>query len=333
MSQNILRAHGTGGKSTHELINKLFLPYLKNDQLSPHDAAQVDWPEGNLLVTTDTTVVDPLIFPGGDAGKLSMTGGINDLLTRGAKPKFASMGFVLSEDLPFGIINQILKSISQELATHEIKVICADTKVITSKEKSTLMINTTLIGSMINPHFQLRGIQKGDALIVTGSLGTHGLAILQARQKLPFKTVFESDCASLFSLLEPEIQRETPISYMRDVTRGGLAGILHELAGQFNIGFELSETSLPIQPAVRSGLSLLGIDPLEVANEGVMLVTIPQDHAKELLTSLKRHPLGKFAAQVGIAVESSRTPVVMTTAIGGKRIITWPEALNLPRIC
>lgn len=333
MNQRITRAHGTGGKSTHDLIQKLFLPFLKNDQLSPNDAAEIKWESDRFVVTTDSTVIDPLIFPGGDAGKLSITGGINDLLTRGARPQYASMSFVLSEELSFEVLTQILKSISQELTTHNIKVVCADTKVISSSEKPTLIINTTLFGSLINPNFQLRGIEKGDAIVVTGGLGTHGLAILQARQNLPFKTVFESDCTSLLSLLEPEIQAGTPISYMRDVTRGGLAGILHELARQFEVGFRLDESSLPVQPAVRSGLSLLGIDPLEVANEGVMLITLPENHVYSLITNLHRHKLGKFATRVGRAVESSRTPLLMNTSIGGERIVPWPEALNLPRIC
>lgn len=333
MNQSVSRAHGTGGKSTHELINKIFLPFLKNDQLSPHDAAEIEWDAASLVVTTDSTVVDPLIFPGGNAGQLSITGGINDLLTRGAGPKYASMGFVLSEALSFEVLTEILKSISQELTNHKIKVLCADTKVISSGEKSSLIINTTLFGTPINPNFRLGKICPGDALVVTGSLGTHGLAILQARQSLPFKTVFQSDCASLFSLLEPEIQAGTPISYMRDVTRGGLAGVLHELAGQFKVGFRLQESSLPIQSAVRSGLSLLGIDPLEVANEGVMLIVLPENQVDQLITNLHRHRLGKFAARVGCSVEASRTPLVMTTTIGGERIIPWPEALNLPRIC
>ncbi|MFN8943149.1 MAG: AIR synthase related protein, partial [Pseudobdellovibrionaceae bacterium] len=241
MNQSISRAHGTGGRSTHELIRKLFLPYLGNDHLSPNDAAEIPWASKSLVVTTDTTVVDPLIFPGGDAGKLSVTGGINDLLTRGARPQYASMGFVLSENLAFDVITRLLKSISLELTEHQTQFVCGDTKVISSSEKPGMIINTTLFGSPINPNFHLRGIQNGDALVLTGNLGTHGLAILQARQNLPFKTVFESDCASLFSLLEPEIQRGTPISYMRDVTRGGLAGILHELAKQFDVGFELDE--------------------------------------------------------------------------------------------
>jgi hydrogenase expression/formation protein HypE len=333
MMQRITRAHGTGGRSTHELIRKLFLPFMHSELLSPNDAAEVPWQSGTVVVTTDTTVVDPLIFPGGNAGKLSITGGINDLLTRGARARFASMGFVLSEDLGFDVIAQVLKSIKEELASHDIKVICADTKVIASSEKSGLFINTTLLGAPINPGFQLPGIKPGDALIVTGNLGTHGLALLQARQNLPFKTVFESDCASLLPLLEPEVQAGTPISYMRDVTRGGLAGILHELAQQFAVGFRLEESRLPVQAAVRSGLALLGIDPLEVANEGVMLIAIPGVHADALIQRLQQHPLGVFATQVGRVVATSRTPLVMTTAIGGERSVPWPEALGLPRIC
>jgi hydrogenase expression/formation protein HypE len=333
VKQNILRAHGTGGRSTHELIRKIFLPYLDNDHLSPNDAAEIPWTSKNLVITTDTTVVDPLIFPGGDAGKLAMTGGINDLLTRGARPQYASMGFVLSENLSFDVINQILKSISVELESHKIKFVCADTKVISSSEKPSMMINTTLLGSPINPNFHLRGIQNGDALVLTGNLGNHGLAILQARQNLPFKTVFESDCTSLFSLLEPEIQNATPMSYMRDVTRGGLAGILHELAKQFKVGFQLNESRLPIQRAVRSGLSLLGIDPLEVANEGVMLITVPETHVDQLIMNLHSHPLGRSAVKVGQTVNTSDTPLVLKTTVGGERIINWPEALNLPRIC
>ena len=333
MAKQVARAHGTGGKSAHQLIDNVFVPALGNPLLSPHDAAELRWNVEHMVVTNDSAVIEPIIFPGGDIGKLAITGGINDLLTRGAEAKFASIGFILNEGLSFSDLKKVLRSMGEELRAHDIAFVCADTKVVPPSGTPGLMINTTLIGERINPSFWLPGISTGDALVVTGSLGTHGLALLQARQGLPFKTVFHSDCASLVPLLRNAFKESAPMHYLRDVTRGGLAGVLHELARQFSVSFMLNETSLPVEPAVQAGLSMLGIDALEVANEGVMLVVIAQEYAGNFVHQLRQHPLGKDAALIGYATERSQSAVNMTTAIGGRRVVPWPEALNLPRIC
>ncbi|PWU20303.1 MAG: hydrogenase expression/formation protein HypE [Bdellovibrio sp.] len=362
MKEVVTSAHGTGGKSSFDLVQKIFKRHLAGPLLSPDDAASFPTPLSvggeaatgveSLLVTTDTHVVDPIIFPGGDIGKLAITGVVNDLLTRGGRPQFLSLGFVLEEGLPLSSLSQIVASLAKEMNRHEIQLLCADTKVVTAREgKAGLMIASTLFGEPINPNnpnsqvggcstsaVAMSGPQVGDHLILTGPLGSHGLAVLQARETLPFQSTISSDCASLFPLLAPLLYENAKINYMRDPTRGGLAGILHELALQFKISFELDESSLPAQPAVRAGLELLGLDLLEVANEGVMLLFVPEAESAAVVERLRMHPLGQAAVVVG-KVRPSRpasavqAPLVMVTALGGRRVVPWPEALNLPRIC
>lgn len=249
MRKNVIQqVHGTGGRSTHELVERVFRPHFRNDLLSPHDAAEVKMGSDKLLVTTDTHVVEPIIFPGGDIGKLSATGVINDLLTRGGKPLFLSLGFILEEGLEISDLERILTSLSSVLREHGIRLLCADTKVVPSRGQPGLMIASTLFGEPIADGFEFAGIRPEDVLIVSGPLGSHGLALLQAREKLSFKGNLASDCASLYPLFAPLLEKRERVHYLRDVTRGGLAGILHELARQFEVSFEIEEERIPVLP-------------------------------------------------------------------------------------
>jgi hydrogenase expression/formation protein HypE len=279
-------------------------------------------------------VIDPIIFPGGDIGKLSICGVINDLLTRGGRPQFLSLGFILEEGLDIEILEKILKSMAEVLTAHDIKLLCADTKVVASRSAQPgLMIGSTLLGEKIRNHLQLSGPQVGDAILLTGAIGQHGLAVLQAREQLSFKNTYSSDCKALYSLLQPILLKTDAIHYMRDPTRGGVSAVLHELAAQFNISFEIEESSLPVDNDVRTGLSLLGLDVLETANEGVMLLIVDALQADNLLQEIRQHADGNKAARIGSVTPASDFRLILRTVIGGQRRVPWPEALNLPRIC
>ena len=334
MKNVITTAHGTGGRSQFELIEKIFKPHFKNPLLSEHDAAAFQTESTQSLVTTDLHVVEPIIFPGGDIGKLSVCGVINDLLTRGGKPQYMSLGFILEEGLTFETLERIVKSTADVMNEHDIRLLCADTKVIGARsEKPGLMISSTLFGVKVRNELQLDGPQPGDAVLLTNSIGNHGLAILQAREELSFKNVFSSDCKPLYKMIAPIILSTNDIKYMRDPTRGGVAAVLHELAEQFKVGFEIDELSIPIEKDVKIGLNLLGLDPLETANEGVMLMIVRRDQAENLVRQIRQHPDGKQAAVIGRVTPLSTSKLVLNTSVGGRRRVPWPEALNLPRIC
>jgi hydrogenase expression/formation protein HypE len=331
---NVVQAiHGTGGKTSNEFIKRRFATHLKSQLLSPNDAADIPHTPLCTLITTDAHVVDPIIFPGGNIGKLAISGVINDLVTRGGKPRFISMNFILEEGLLLSELDLVVESLAKVLSEHDIKLLCADTKVVPSKGKPGLMISSTLLGSPINHHFELQGAQEGDVIILSAPIGRHGLAILQARAQLPFQTQFESDCNSLYSMLEPLILENLKVNYMRDPTRGGLGGVLHELAEQFQLTVEIEEQKIPVQADVKAALSLLGIDPLEVANEGVMVLVVPAHEADKVLSKLKEHELGQSACVIGKFLPKTGFSVTVRTAVGGRRVLPWPESLNLPRIC
>jgi len=333
MNTFIERVDGTGGRSTHKLIEEIFHPLLKNELLSPNDAAIAPWNSRTLIVTTDAHVVEPIIFPGGDIGKLAVTGVINDLLTQGGRPLYISLTFILDEGLALTHLKQVVQSISSTLQQNSIRLLCADTKVVPARGQPGMMISSTLFGEPFNQSLSLPGPKAGDKLIVTAPLGAHGLALLSARENLPFETSIVSDCQSLLPLLAPLLLESRSLHCLRDITRGGLAGILHEWSQQYRVGFEIDETQLPARAEVRAGLDLLGIDLLEVANEGVMLMAVEANSAQEVLSQLRASPLGSEATVIGETTLLNNAPLVMRTKMGGKRLVAWPEALNLPRIC
>lgn len=335
MTDIISRIHGTGGRSTQELIAKIFHPYLKNPKLSPHDAAICRMGSEEFLVTTDCHVVEPLFFPGGDIGKLAITGVINDLLTQGGRPQFMSLGFILEEGLAFETLRRVLESMKAVLASHEIQLLCADTKVVPARNQNPgLMIASTLWGSRLHPDRKFPGPQIGDAILSTSFIGAHGIAVLQAREQLAFRGQIESDCASLFPLLAPILaDNNLSIHFMRDPTRGGVAGISHEICKEFEIGIEFWEEALPLRPPVRAAMELLGLDVLEVPNEGVMILFVPPSSSEEILRILRTHTLGAGAAQIGEVQKKSASKVTLRTRIGGNRKVPWTDALNFPRIC
>ncbi|GAB4018805.1 MAG: hydrogenase expression/formation protein HypE [Bdellovibrio sp.] len=314
--------HGNGGKSSADLIEQIFKPMLTSELLSPHDAAEIKLHSPNLIVTTDAHVIDPIIFPGGDIGKLSLCGVINDLLTRGGKPQYLTLNFILDSGLEIEKLKMILSSMKEILNTHQIKLLAADTKVVPARGTPGLMIASTLMGEPINQDFQFQKVTPEQKVYLNKSIAEHGLALLQEREKLPFKADLKSDCQSLYSEFALHFEQLSPISYLRDCTRGGVATILHELASQFSVSFQIEEEKIPLLPQVRSALTFLGLDPLEVANEGVMLILADRDW-----------PAPKNWIEIGKVVEKDLVPLVVKTNIGGERIVTYPDSTRFPRIC
>lgn len=314
--------HGNGGKSSQQLIHEFFVPIFKNDLLSPHDAAEVQLNSKDLIITTDAHVIDPIIFPGGDIGKLALCGVINDLLTRGGKPQYLTLNFILETGLSFDKLSTILESMKEVLRAHEIKLVAADTKVVPARGEPGLMIASTLMGQPIQPNYKFKEVLPKQKIYLNKTIAEHGLTLLNEREKLPFKMDIKSDCRSLYSEFESHFLNLAPISYLRDCTRGGVATILHELARQFNVTFEIEEEKIPLLPQVQAALSFLGLDPLEVANEGVMLILADENW-----------PAPSSWIEIGKIKERDLVPLILKTKIGGERIVTYPDSTRFPRIC
>lgn len=328
--------HGSGGKLSAALVRERFLPHLDNPALAQlGDAAVVPVHGGEIAISTDTFVVKPLEFPGGNIGSLSIHGTLNDLAMMGARPRYLSAGFVLEEGLPFDLLDRIVRSMAAAASAAGVPLVTGDTKVVERGKADGLFINTTGVG-IVDPEFRPgpTRARAGDAVIVSGPLGRHGVAIMSAREGIAFETAIESDAATLVPLVE--LLRSAvgaDVHTLRDPTRGGLASALNEIAAASGIGVELDETALPVPEAVAAVCEMLGLDPLYVANEGVLVAFVPEALAGVAVDSLRSHPLGVMARQVGLATTSHSGLVVLRTAIGGTRIVDMLPGDQLPRIC
>jgi hydrogenase expression/formation protein HypE len=323
--------HGSGGKLTRDLIEKTFLKYLSGEELNLlEDAAAIDLGNTKTAVTTDSYVIRPLFFPGGNIGKLSVCGTINDLVVSGAVPKYLSLGFIIEEGFPIDKLDQIVRSIGETAANAGVKVVTGDTKVVEKNKCDGIYVNTTGIGEILRP-MPINGISAGDAVIVTGTLGDHGTAVAIARDEFDIEASVESDCASLSDLLVPLFETDG-LRWMRDPTRGGAATVLVELSEAAGLGVEIIEEKVPVREDVRFIQDMLGYDPLYLANEGKAIIIASGESADKILEILKRHPLGKDAAVIG-KVSSEFTGLRLKTKIGGERILDMLEEELLPRIC
>ncbi len=336
-NDRVFLGHGSGGILTGELISNLFFYYFKNDILEEMtDAARLKIKSHFLSFTTDSFVVDPLFFPGGDIGKLAVCGTVNDLAVSGAKPLYLSCGFIIEEGFSLYKLEKIVQSMSEEAERAQVQIVTGDTKVVAKGQCDKLFINTSGIGSLI---YRNKGIGKaenicnGDKIIINGSIGDHGISILSARNELNIKTNLMSDCASLNGLIENVLEKSEGIKFMRDATRGGLATVLCELAEQKNIGIELNETDIPVKEEVRGVCELLGFDPLYIANEGKVVIIVKNENAKEVLEIMKKHPLGKESRIIGELKDINPGLVWLNTQIGGKRLVDKLSGEQLPRIC
>jgi len=337
MSKTILLGHGSGGKLSNDLIKDLFVKYFSNDILKEQtDAAVIQVASKNLAFTTDSFVVDPIFFPGGDIGKLAVAGTVNDLAVSGSKPLFLSASFIIEEGFSLADLEKIVKSMAQEAKVAGISIVTGDTKVVNRGKCDKVFINTSGVGGLLPKHINIgkgSNIQPGDKIIINGTIGDHGMAVMAAREELSFTTDIKSDCACLNHLIGEALAVTDQIRFMRDATRGGLATVLCELAENKNFGIEINEAALPVNENVKGMCELLGFDPLYVANEGKVVMVVGKKDAEKVLETLRKNKLGKEAAIIGEIVNEHLGRAWLTTGIGGRRIIDMLAGEQLPRIC
>ena len=329
-------AHGSGGRAMAQLIGELFAKYLGNEYLGQgDDGAVLPLPgEGRLVMATDAHVVSPLFFPGGDIGCLSVHGTVNDVAVMGARPLYLAAAFVLEEGLPLADLARVVQSMAAAAQAAGVPVVTGDTKVVERGKGDGVFITTTGVG-VLPPGRSLSGrrAQPGDAILVSGTLGDHGMAIMAERESLGFDSPIISDTAALHGLIEAMLSSGADIHVLRDPTRGGLATTLNEIAQQSGVGMMLQEKALPVQPAVNAACEFLGLDPLYVANEGKLVAICAEQDAEMLLAVMRAHPQGAAAARIGSVHADEHAFVQMTTAFGGRRIVDWLSGDQLPRIC
>lgn len=329
-------AHGGGGRMSRRLTESIFLPALKNPALEAlHDGAILSLPPGRVAFTTDSYVIHPIFFPGGDIGSLAVHGTVNDLAMCGARPLHLSAGFIIEEGLPMDDLRRIVASMARAAELAGVTVVTGDTKVVDRGKGDQIFINTAGIGVVpegieISP----TRARPGDVVLVSGEIAMHGIAILSVRQGLQFDTELRSDSASLHDLVGAALDvAGTHLHVLRDPTRGGVASALNEIAASANVSIELEERSIPVNEAVQGACELLGFDPLYVANEGKCLAIVAPSHAKAVLEAWRRHPLGRDAAIIGQVREEPRGRLVLHTRIGARRVVDMLSGEQLPRIC
>lgn len=335
MSNNkILIGHGSGGRLSHDLIKDLILKKFDNRILRELGDSAVVSADKRLAFTTDSFVVSPLFFPGGDIGKISVCGTVNDLVMAGAQPRYLSVGFILEEGLEVSILEKIINSIALEARRAHVLVVAGDLKVVEKGACDKIFINTSGVGNIIRKrNVSVNNISPGDKIIVTGPIGQHGFAVLAKRKELDLGFNIQSDCASLVSLLVPLLKRSDAIQFMRDPTRGGLATALNEIAESTGFGIIIDEGRIPITARVRAASELLGIDPLYSANEGRAVVVVKKSAASGIVSWLRRHPLGRSAQVIGQIYQRPKGKVILNTVFNTQRIIDMLTAEQLPRIC
>jgi hydrogenase expression/formation protein HypE len=329
-------AHGSGGRAMAQLIEELFAKHLGNEYLAQgDDGALLPHPgEGRLVMATDSHVVSPLFFPGGDIGCLSVHGTINDVAVMGAEPLYLSAGFILEEGFKLADLARIVLSMAAAAREAGVPIVTGDTKVVERGKGDGVFITTTGVG-VVRPGNELSGRNAlpGDAILVSGTLGDHGMAIMAERESLGFESPIVSDTAALHGLIAAMRASGAEIHVLRDPTRGGLATTLNEIARQSGVGMMLQEKNLPVKPEVEAACEFLGLDPLYVANEGKLVAICAAADAEKLLAVMRAHPLGGAAAMIGTVHEDAHHFVQMTTGFGGRRIVDWLSGEQLPRIC
>lgn len=329
----VLLAHGSGGKLSHDLI-KSFLPLFDNTLLKKLDDAAVFEANGRMAFTTDSYVVSPIFFPGGDIGKLAVCGTVNDLAMSGATPLYLSLSLIIEEGLPMADLQRVTDSIKKAAEDAGVDVVTGDTKVVNRGSADKLFVNTSGIG-IVPPGVDISGsrAKPGDSIILSGNIGDHGIAVMSQREGLEFSSTVASDCAPLNSLVADMLQVTDQVHCLRDPTRGGLASTLNELAGQSAAGMKIEEEKIPVRDGVRAACELLGLDPLYVANEGKLVAIVPSDVVENVLDVMHRNPHGKQAAVIGEVVAEHPGRVVMKTSMGASRIVDMLVGELLPRIC
>lgn len=331
----ITLSHGSGGVLTDSLIENLFFKYLKNELLiQKNDATVLPLLNGKFSITTDSFVVDPIFFPGGDIGKLAVCGTVNDLAASGARPLYLTAGFILEEGLPVSQLEKIVSSMANTALEAGVRIIAGDTKVVEKGKADKVFINTTGLGLLLQDDYPAgERARPGDRVLISGSIGDHGLAVLTRRANFGFSSNFASDCSILSGLAAEIVNRCRGIRVMRDPTRGGLATTLQEIARQSRVEIIVEENQIPIKEEVRSVCELLGLDPLYLASEGKMLVITSPEESAHLLNIMRKHKLGKEAVVIGEVVSGKGKKVYLRTKSSGTRILHPMESEMVPRIC
>jgi len=331
----ITMAHGSGGVLSHQLIEKMFMPAFRNEILSEgHDGATFNITEGKFAYTTDSFVVSPIFFPGGNIGDLAVNGTINDLVCCGAKPLYLSVGFILEEGLPMEDLWKIVVSMKNAADRAGVKIVTGDTKVVDRGKGDRIFINTSGIGMVPKGiHSSPGNCVPGDAIILSGRIGDHGVAIMSARSGLEFETTIVSDTFALNGLADQIFRTTMNVHVLRDPTRGGVATVLNELSHASQTGMIIEEDKIPVSEEVRGACEILGLDPLYIANEGKLIIILPEKEAIKVIETMRQHPLGREASIIGKITSEHPGIVRMTTSIGSSRIIDMLTGDQLPRIC
>jgi len=335
-TDRILLAHGGGGQLSDELIRYHILPKLKNDALAElADAARLNFASGSVCFTTDSYVVKPLFFNGGDIGKLAVCGTVNDLAVAGSVPIALSLSLIIEEGFEFELLEKILDSVGQAAKENDVKIVAGDTKTVEAGAADKIFINTAGIGvKLAGVDLGFDKIAVGDKVIINGTIGDHGLTIISQREGIKFQSQLKSDCVGLAGLTCQLLQNSSGIKFMRDPTRGGLAATLNEISGQAGLSIEINEADIPVNPTARAAADMLGFDVATIANEGKFVAIVSSESADDCLNICKGHHLGKKASIIGEVMETRDAPMVeMITKIGGKRIVQMPYGRELPRIC
>jgi hydrogenase expression/formation protein HypE len=334
MGDSILLAHGSGGKLSHELVEKRILPFLANPALNKLDDSAVFEASGRLAFTTDSYVVNPIFFPGGDIGRLAVCGTVNDLAMSGARPLYLSLSAIIEEGFLLSELEQIMQSISKAAEEAEISIIAGDTKVVNRGHADKLFITTSGVGS-IAPGVDISGAnaKAGDKVLLSGTIGDHGIAVMSQREGLRFSMALESDCAPLNQLVSQMLEVSSRIRCLRDPTRGGLATTLSELARQSKVGIVVEEVEIPVKAEVKAVCELLGLDPIYAANEGKLVAVVEPGDADKVLARMKQHNYGRDAVIIGEVTGEHPGKVIMRTKLGPSRIVDMLSGELLPRIC
>jgi hydrogenase expression/formation protein HypE len=332
----ILLAHGGGGQLMDELIRQHIMPNFKNDTLAElGDSAKLNLTSNSLCFTTDSYVVKPLFFNGGDIGKLAVCGTVNDLAVAGSRPVALALSLIIEDGFEIELLDKILASISETANRIGVDIVTGDTKTVEAGAADRIFINTTGIGiRLTGVDLGFEKIAVGDKIIINGTIGDHGMTIISQRQEIKFQSQLKSDCASLAGLICEVLENTNGIKFMRDPTRGGLAATLNEIARSTALSIKICEADIPIRPAVQAAADMLGFDVLTIANEGKFVAVVSPESANDCLNICRNHPLGKESNTIGEVVETQDVPLVeIETRIGGKRIVQMPYGRELPRIC
>ncbi len=332
---NVEMNHGSGGRAMVQLINEIFQePFANPFLLQNNDQAAIPVEKGKIAFTTDSFVINPIFFPGGDIGSLAVHGTVNDLAMSGAQPLYLSAGFILEEGFPLSDLKKLATSMATAAENAGVQIVTGDTKVVHRGQADGIYINTSGIGVIPQGvHISAHLAVPGDKIILSGPIGDHGIAVMAERENISYSTPLQSDAASLNGLVNTMLKATKEIHVMRDLTRGGLAAAMNEISATAGVGMVINESAIPVRPEVHAVCEMLGYDPLHVANEGKLMAICPADFAQTLLEAVRRHPLGSEAEIIGDVVVDDDSFVEMVTNLGGRRLVDWITGDQLPRIC